>query len=76
MIDNLSFDDVKEKTKKCIRLLLKNNFFLIKVKAHERSIAHKLAEHLQIEFPDWHVDCKYNRNKLVKKNYSLFILIL
>ena len=29
--------------------------------ANERSITHKLAEHLQREFPEWHVDCEYNR---------------
>jgi hypothetical protein len=29
---------------------------------NERSITHKLAEHLQRGFSDWHVDCEYNRD--------------
>lgn len=36
--------------------------------AHERSVAHKLAEYLQEQFPQWHVDCEYNRHELrIKK---------
>lgn len=29
---------------------------------NERSITHRLAMYLEDEFPDWHVDCEYNRN--------------
>jgi hypothetical protein len=34
---------------------------LLEANANERSITHKIAEHLQRAFPDWHVDCEYNR---------------
>jgi len=35
---------------------------------HERSITHILAEYLQREFPDYNVDCEYNKHGLdVKK---------
>jgi len=34
---------------------------LLVVDANERSLTHKLAEHVQAAFPDWHVDCEYNR---------------
>lgn len=34
---------------------------LLDLNASERSISHKLAEHLQKEFSDWNVDCEYNR---------------
>lgn len=30
---------------------------------NERSIAHKLAEYIQEQFPEWHVDCEYNRKE-------------
>ena len=50
----------------------KVNRALEKIKIHEqkiianniseRAITHKLAEYLQIEFPDHNVDCEYNRN--------------
>lgn len=34
---------------------------LLKLGANERSITHKLAEYLSMEFPGYHVDCEYNR---------------
>ena len=34
---------------------------LLEVDANERSLTHKLAEQLQLVFPDWDVDCEYNR---------------
>lgn len=34
---------------------------LLEVGVNERSITHKMAEYLQRAFPEWHVDCEYNR---------------
>ena len=51
---------VKEKVFNSIRLLIKNDFYLLEIGANERSVAHKLAEYLQQEFPNWHFDCEYN----------------
>ena len=42
--------------------LLEHDRELLVVDANERSITHKLAEHLQAEFPGWNVDCEYNRD--------------
>lgn len=42
--------------------LLSKDVYLFIVDANERSITHKLAEYLQMEFPEWNVDCEYNRN--------------
>lgn len=54
----------KELMKK-VMVALKNFFEterqLLELNASERSISHKLAEHLEKEFPDWDVDCEYNR---------------
>lgn len=36
--------------------------YLLYIDANERSLTHKLAEYLQIIFPDWNVDCEYNRD--------------
>lgn len=48
--------------------LLRNDFALLELNANERSITHKLAEYLQSEFQEWHVDCEYNRKgKLPKR---------
>jgi hypothetical protein len=42
--------------------LLERDADLLQNDVNERSITHKLAEYLEIEFPEWHVDCEYNRN--------------
>ncbi len=54
---------IKEKTERAVRILLKNDLFLLQNNADEITISHKLAEYLQQEFLDWHVDCEYNRNR-------------
>jgi hypothetical protein len=60
--------EIKIKVEFCIRQLLRNDHHLLKINAHERSIAHKLAEYLQQQFHDWHVDCEYNRHGIeIKK---------
>jgi len=53
---------IKEKVFNNIRLLIKNDFYLLEIGANERSVAHKLAEYLKQEFPNRHVDCEYNRH--------------
>ena len=63
----MKFEYIKSKVEKAIMLLLKNDLFLLEIKAHERSVAHKLAEYLQQEFPEYHVDCEYNRDKNISK---------
>ncbi len=39
----------------------KQDSFLLKNKVNERSVSHKLGEYLQQQFPDWNVDCEYNK---------------
>lgn len=50
------------KVKKAIAVLLKKDKDLFDINVNERSITHKLAEYLQLEFPDYNVDCEYNRH--------------
>lgn len=52
---------LKGRVKKAIRIFYKNDFSLIENKTNERSISHKIAEYLQQEFPEYNVDCEYNR---------------
>jgi len=60
--------EIKEKVKIALSMLLKNDAFLLEHDVNERSISHKLAEYLQQLFPDYDVDCEYNRKSLeVKK---------
>ena len=57
----MSLEDVKKRVIAAICALYRHDRELLAVDANERSITHKLAEHLQREFPGWHVDCEYNR---------------
>jgi len=56
-----SLADVQYRILNAIVNLYRYDRELFEVDANERSITHKLAEHLQREFPQWHVDCEYNR---------------
>jgi len=64
---NYSIDEIKKKVKISLGILFRNDSFLLENGANERSVAHKLAEYLQIQFPDWNVDCEYNRKGLAQK---------
>jgi hypothetical protein len=54
-------EEVRERIVSAYRMFLKNDSHLLEVNANERSLTHKLAEYLQIVFPEYHVDCEYNR---------------
>jgi len=68
---NMRYDYPEEEIRKRARIALgvlqKNDSFLLKGDVHERSIAHKLGEYLQEQFPDWNVDCEYNRKGIETK---------
>ena len=53
--------EVKKKVEIALGMLLKNDSFLLEHDVNERSISHKLAEYLQQLFPDYNVDCEYNK---------------
>ena len=57
----MPLEDVRERVIEAICSLYRHDCELLAVDANERSITHKLAEHLQREFPGWHVGCEYNR---------------
>ena len=55
-------NDVKWKLNSAIERLIENDRYLLETDVNERSISHRLALYLQEAFPDWDVDCEYNRN--------------
>jgi len=61
-------EEIRKRVKIALGVLRKNDSFLLESDANERSIAHKLAEYLQKQFPDWNVDCEYNRKGIETKN--------
>ena len=56
------YNVIKKKVIFAINIFFKIDSFLFEKNVNERSISHKLAEYLQQQFPEWHVDCEYNRN--------------
>lgn len=53
---------VKQSIKKAFEELIKNDFYLLLVNINERTLTHRLAIYLEKYFPQYHVDCEYNRN--------------
>jgi hypothetical protein len=51
--------------------LLGEDSYLLTDDVNERSITHRFAEHLQREFPEWNVDCEYNRDNHDTKRLTL-----
>lgn len=54
-------EEIKQRVIAAIARFYRHDPELLDVDVNERTITHKLAEYLQDEFPEWHVDCEYNR---------------
>ena len=52
---------ILSKFKRALQNFYKKDFLLIEYKVAERALTHKLAEYLQTLFPDYNVDCEYNK---------------
>lgn len=70
---DLEKEFIEIKVHNALNKLFKNDNCLLKSNSSEKSISHKLAEHLQVEFDDWNVDCEYNRDRhdQIKKLHNL-----
>lgn len=68
-----AFDDIKAGVDCALACFQFVDRELLVRDACERSITHKIAEHLQHIFPDWNVDCEYNRDKLETKRLEVEI---
>ncbi len=66
----MNFDEIKQVIDECLSELLAKDFPLLKNDVSERAITHKLAEYIQIRFPDWNVDCEYNRNTVLGPRHA------
>lgn len=66
-------DEVRARIEAAYADLLEQDAHLLEVDANERSITHKLAEYLQHRFPDWHIDCEYNRNGDLPKKLAMTV---
>lgn len=66
-------EHIKIKIINAYKSLLKNDSYLLATDVNERSITHKLAEYLQVEFSEYNVDCEYNRNGLDVKGLESLV---
>lgn len=55
--------EIKQAVLVAVRSLYAQDDALLHRDASEQSITHRLAVHLQESFPDWCVDCEYNRRE-------------
>jgi hypothetical protein len=63
--DNI--DNIKSLVELALKDLFEKDSYLFCVDANERSLTHKLAVYLAAYFPDYDVDCEYNRDGAVPK---------
>lgn len=57
----MNWEQVDLRINRAIRRFKDKHYKLLDVCANERSLTHKLAECLQVEFKEYDVDCEYNR---------------
>jgi len=58
---NFTEDEIEKIVNCCLKELRGLDKYLLDKKVNERTITHKLAEYLQQHFPEFNVDCEYNR---------------
>lgn len=59
-----------ERVRAAYRALVRADRHLLEVNSSERSLTHKLAEHMRDEFPGWDIDCEYNRDGRAVKTHD------
>jgi hypothetical protein len=65
--------EVRSRITAALRDLFERDHELLHRDVNERSITHKLACYLGNQFPDYDVDCEYNRDGLKPKRLRLFV---
>ena len=58
-----STEEIQGNVDIALDIFFENDHLLLAVGANERSVSHKIAEYLQLQFQDWNVDCEYNRKE-------------
>jgi hypothetical protein len=62
-MEDIPQEVVMARVSAAIKRLFEEDVQLLRIDVNERSISHRLALHLQHEFPEWDVDCEYNRKQ-------------
>jgi hypothetical protein len=79
LLSTAEFEDfviIKEKINSALSIFIDNDIDLIKLDVDERSITHKIAHYLEDFFPEWDIDCEYNRDRdKIKKRFDDITLV-
>ena len=54
--------EIKDMINDTIHLILFNDLNLFEIDSHERTISQNFAAYLKSKFPEWEIDCEYNRD--------------
>jgi hypothetical protein len=68
---SMTNEEVKERLANAIRTFRERDGSLLRRNLSERCVTHKLAEHIAVQFPEYDVDCEYNRNIDDSKNIEV-----
>lgn len=71
MIERINQESIGKKVKEALNQFLHNDFELLQINANERTLTHRVALYLQNLFPNFHVDCEYNRDDHEPKDMQL-----
>jgi hypothetical protein len=64
-------NDIENLVTNALKQLVTRDEYLLKNDLNECTINHKLACHLEAEFPGWQVDCEYNKDADIAKGLDL-----
>jgi hypothetical protein len=68
---DFDLDDAEQRVLQAVHDFIQRDRYLLERDANERSITHHLAIQLERQFPNWDVDCEYNRNHDLTKQLRL-----
>lgn len=73
----MTFQEIKDSLTQAINSFITTDRDLLLYDSHERTITHKLAEHMGGHFGNWNIDCGYDRiGKEKQQNFiGLFLPI-
>ena len=63
----LSEEEIERRVSKALAMLLHKDRYRLNVQVNERSLTHRFGIYLQEVFPEYDVDCEYNRDLTVSK---------
>lgn len=63
-----SFEQIKAGAADALERFYRRDIYLVYAGVHERSLTFRLGMYLQQIFPDWDVDCEYNKNRAALGN--------